>query len=277
RREDERASRGLLPGRFRPRLSRSRSELRRADGVRLRVSAGWQVLLRRVGAGSRAGVRGLQGARRGRRLGCSAFALRRPPRPEIGEKTNVRLADYYPDASDLGYHALAPNYDEQMEYDCEYLPGGKCYYDGSGLAAEPVFEDFKVRGEVAVWDALRSRYEDLPDPRSARRRTCVSRTTTRTLPTSAITLSLRTTTSRWSTTASICRVASATTTGRGWQPSRCSRTSRCAARSPSGMLCVRATKTSPTRRSSPHKRLTIYTFTTPAREPREGVARPGGG
>src|SRR3954469_667919 len=37
---------------------------------------------------------------------------------------------------DVGYHAPTPQYEEQTECECEHLPGGKCYYDGSGLRAE---------------------------------------------------------------------------------------------------------------------------------------------
>jgi hypothetical protein len=81
-----------------------------------------------------------------------------------GEKgISPRLADYFPSGSDLGYHAHVPQYDGAMEgrSECPYLDGKPCFYDGSGLQAEPVLTDFIQRGEVAVWEALRERHDDL--------------------------------------------------------------------------------------------------------------------
>lgn len=59
---------------------------------------------------------------------------------------------------DVGYHADEPQYDEQESYDCTYRPGGKCYYDGSGLAGEEFLRVFLTEGEDAMWGALRERY-----------------------------------------------------------------------------------------------------------------------
>jgi hypothetical protein len=35
-----------------------------------------------------------------------------------------------------------------------------CYYNGSPEAAAEVFNEFKVRGEPAIWDALRDTYDE---------------------------------------------------------------------------------------------------------------------
>lgn len=79
----------------------------------------------------------------------------------------VTLAAYYPLAFDLGYHARVPQYEGQGEYGgptpCEYL-GADCWYDGSGLNAEPVMDAFIREGEDAVWRSLRDEYDRLKAP-----------------------------------------------------------------------------------------------------------------
>lgn len=74
---------------------------------------------------------------------------------------NVRIGDTY--AQDLGYHSPKPLWDGQEEYardDCHLLPGGTCYYDGSGLNAGPVLEAFLSYGPMAVWAALGRYYQE---------------------------------------------------------------------------------------------------------------------
>jgi hypothetical protein len=66
-----------------------------------------------------------------------------------------------PQGWDLGYHSPVPRYDGQGSYDCEYLEGGKCYYDGSGIAAEPIMKQLIKEGDKAVWDALEEEYHSL--------------------------------------------------------------------------------------------------------------------
>lgn len=66
-------------------------------------------------------------------------------------------------ATDMGYHSPRPLWDGQEEYgrmDCHLLPGGECYYDGSGLNAEPVLEAFLAHGPHAVWAALARYYTE---------------------------------------------------------------------------------------------------------------------
>lgn len=70
--------------------------------------------------------------------------------------TNGRIGDGM--AADLGYHSpVRPSWDDNewvSKQDCEFLPDGYCYYDGSGLNAEPVLEAFLSHGPHAVWASL---------------------------------------------------------------------------------------------------------------------------
>lgn len=59
---------------------------------------------------------------------------------------------------DLGYHWARRLFPDQEPFECDVLPGGRCYYDGSGLAAEWVLREFIAGGEDAVWRQLESRY-----------------------------------------------------------------------------------------------------------------------
>ncbi len=68
-----------------------------------------------------------------------------------------------PSAWDLGYHARVPQYEGAEQYGsqpCEYL-GAPCWYDGSGLNAEPVLAALFDRGEAGVWDALYEMHDSL--------------------------------------------------------------------------------------------------------------------
>lgn len=64
-------------------------------------------------------------------------------------------------ATDLGYHSPVPQYAGQDTRECHILPEGSCYYDGSGLNAEPVLEAFLAHGPQAVWATLASYYGEL--------------------------------------------------------------------------------------------------------------------
>ena len=63
---------------------------------------------------------------------------------------------------DLGYHARKPQYDGQEPIDakCQWTGGNPCYYDGSSLAAEDVFNTLVREGDEAVWAILEKRYHD---------------------------------------------------------------------------------------------------------------------
>lgn len=66
-----------------------------------------------------------------------------------------------PQPADLGYHSPVPMYEGQTKRDdCQYLPGGTCYYDGSSLAAESVFNILVEQGSEGVWKHLEEVYND---------------------------------------------------------------------------------------------------------------------
>ena len=46
-----------------------------------------------------------------------------------------------------------------MGQNCSYT-GGICYYDGSGLAAEGVFNKLVAKGSEAVWQEMESCYKE---------------------------------------------------------------------------------------------------------------------
>jgi hypothetical protein len=65
-----------------------------------------------------------------------------------------------PMPADLGYHSRTPRYDGHtpMPNPCDHLDGAACYYDGSTLNAEPVFERLLTEGDEGVWKALEGYY-----------------------------------------------------------------------------------------------------------------------
>jgi len=64
---------------------------------------------------------------------------------------------------DLGYHSPVPHYEGQMVIaeSCELVDGKPCYYDGSTLNADPVFDALTREGEKGVWDRLEAYYGEL--------------------------------------------------------------------------------------------------------------------
>ena len=66
----------------------------------------------------------------------------------------------HPLPADLGYHSPKPTYDGQTVcFDsCEWLDGQPCYYDGSGLAAEKIYNILVEKGDEAVWKELEKYY-----------------------------------------------------------------------------------------------------------------------
>jgi hypothetical protein len=68
-----------------------------------------------------------------------------------------------PMAVDLGYHSAKPLRDWQKDEearDCDILPGGKCYGDGTAMGAEPVRDRLLAEGEAGVWKELGRYYFD---------------------------------------------------------------------------------------------------------------------
>jgi hypothetical protein len=78
------------------------------------------------------------------------------PEPVIGGDPHWRER---PMPVHLGYHSLSQHYEGQDKLDCDVLAQGYCYYGGSSLNSEPVFEKFLAGGEEAVWTELKEYYE----------------------------------------------------------------------------------------------------------------------
>ncbi len=87
--------------------------------------------------------------------------------PHVQQELDLRLDDKFPHLSchpmpaDLGYHSPVPRSSYQADVDgqddCSIL-GGRCYYDGSALNAEPVYERLLREGDAGVWAALEKYY-----------------------------------------------------------------------------------------------------------------------
>lgn len=73
-----------------------------------------------------------------------------------------------PSPADIGYHSKVPRYEGQTPIaesgQCKFIPDGPCYYDGSGLNAERVFDIMVEGGTDALWAEMERRYHVwLPD------------------------------------------------------------------------------------------------------------------
>ena len=79
----------------------------------------------------------------------------------IRDEADIRCR-FLPMAADLGYHSPKPLYKDQFaRKNCPYLGGKTCYYDGSGLNAEPVFERMLKEGSGGVWKDLEDYYIEI--------------------------------------------------------------------------------------------------------------------
>jgi len=76
------------------------------------------------------------------------------------ERRDLGPSAWQPMAADVGYHSPVPMDEEQepITEHCEYLDGKPCYYDGSGLYAEDVFQDMLREGDIAIWRHLEKYY-----------------------------------------------------------------------------------------------------------------------
>lgn len=81
----------------------------------------------------------------------------------IGQDKIYISAILNPQPADLGYHSPAPRYEGQSicSQSCEYLDGKPCYYDGSGLNAEKIYEVLLKEGSDGVWKELENYYKEL--------------------------------------------------------------------------------------------------------------------
>ena len=68
---------------------------------------------------------------------------------------------FVPLPADKGYHWSVPRYKDQIQMKCDLLPQGFCYYDGSSLNAEPLYEILLTEGDEGVWRNLEDFYNDL--------------------------------------------------------------------------------------------------------------------
>ena len=82
------------------------------------------------------------------------------------ERRTLKQQGYYPYlyGTDLGYHSPTPLYEGQSPMnegkECHIIKCS-CYYDGSSLNAEPVFELLVNEGEEAVWKYLEKYFDDM--------------------------------------------------------------------------------------------------------------------
>lgn len=70
---------------------------------------------------------------------------------------------FLPTPADLGYHWKTPRYEGQkaIQQSCEYCDGQPCYYDGSGLAAERIYQVLLAKGSDGVWRELEAMYREI--------------------------------------------------------------------------------------------------------------------
>ena len=72
------------------------------------------------------------------------------------------LNEYFPLPFDLGYHSYVSRFEGQtiVTNSCPWLDGKPCYYEGSSLQAQDVFDLLVREGGEAVWCKLEERYND---------------------------------------------------------------------------------------------------------------------
>jgi hypothetical protein len=80
--------------------------------------------------------------------------------PHVRDEFKARGWDSEPLPADVGYHSPVPMYEDQepITKECEYLDGKPCYYDGSGLRADEVFDILATEGSDGVWRELEAFY-----------------------------------------------------------------------------------------------------------------------
>lgn len=81
--------------------------------------------------------------------------------PRVVDEVARRDLNHPPMAADLGHHwDWALYHGENGPRDCDVRPSGKCFYDGSGLNAEPLLAALLTKGHDEVWAQLEAYYED---------------------------------------------------------------------------------------------------------------------
>jgi len=74
---------------------------------------------------------------------------------------NGQFNPFKPFPADLGYHSYIPMYKKHFpEENCAFLDGCRCYYHGSSLMAQRVYDRLLREGDKGVWDELEKSYQD---------------------------------------------------------------------------------------------------------------------
>jgi hypothetical protein len=78
----------------------------------------------------------------------------------LAQEAFLRYINHKPSPADLGYHSRRPMWPghEPITQSCEHLDGCPCYYEGSGTAAEPIFQVLLEEGSDGVWRELKAYY-----------------------------------------------------------------------------------------------------------------------
>lgn len=68
---------------------------------------------------------------------------------------------------DLGYHSYKPMYDGHTSMGpCVELDNADCYYDGSGLQADTLYQKFlETEDPEVIWTELENFYNDIFKPK----------------------------------------------------------------------------------------------------------------
>lgn len=72
---------------------------------------------------------------------------------------------FLPIPADLGYHWCTPHYKDQPLRECPYVAGGQCYYDGSGLNAERIYQVLVSEGDAGFgesWKVITGQWHKSP-------------------------------------------------------------------------------------------------------------------
>jgi hypothetical protein len=80
-----------------------------------------------------------------------------------GKLGEYSFCTIHPMPADLGYHSPIPQYEGQSvsSNSCEYNDGKPCYYGGSGLNSERIYEVLLKEGSDGVWRELEIYYNDI--------------------------------------------------------------------------------------------------------------------
>ena len=83
--------------------------------------------------------------------------------PHVAAEYKAKGFHIGPLPADLGFHSPVPMYDgdESIEPECAYLDGRPCFYDGSGLAADRIFNVLRAEGGDGVWRELEAYYTEV--------------------------------------------------------------------------------------------------------------------